>query len=237
MTSNATPVASLERHKLPEWPELQPQFRPAVPQWRETRLIGIEPNHTSQIGVLELIFNAWHAIGVNATPIATTGYSDLLEGFSPALIRTTDVGRRYMNAAAELKSLLAPALTIASIASLCGVSERGFYNWLDGGGIRERRSRRLLEVRSLARALTLRLGRDGATTWLQRPHPDLGFEAPMEVIQRDDIKRVLPLVVGTRRTAQPHSLIPIVEDVSNEIDATEVLNEQGRLDPEVYDLL
>ena len=36
---------------------------------------------------------------------------------------------------------------------------------------------------------------------------------------------------------QPHSLIPIVEDVSNEIDATEVLNEQGRLDPEVYDLL
>ncbi len=237
MTSSATPVVSLRPGTPDEWLEFGPRYRPARHYWEDTRLVGIDPGHTSGIVVLERTFDGWNAIGANATAIGTTRFAELLAGFCPAVIRPTRDGARYSNAAAELKDLLAPELTVTSVAAMCGVSERGFYNWLDGKGIRESRSRRLLEVRALVRAQTLQMGRDNTIAWLQRPHPDLDFESPLDVIKRGEMRRVLPLAIQTRAPRRPLSIIPFGEDVDEQIDTTEILAEQGRLNPEVYDLL
>lgn len=236
MTSSATPVVSLRPDSLVAWPELAPRFETVRPDWEGTRLVGIGHEQTSRIVVLDWAFNLWNAIGANATTIAKRPYSDIVTTFCPAGIRPTRTdGRRYSNAAVELRELLAPELTIASIAGMCGVSERGFYNWLDGKGIRESRSRRLMELRSLVRALKLQRGRDGAISWLLKSNPALDSSTPMEAIKNDEIRRVLPLAVQIRPRSR-QSILPTIED-HDAPDSTEALVEQGRLDPEVYDLL
>ncbi len=92
-----------------------------------------------------------------------------------------------------------------------------------------------MELRTLVRALRLQRGRDGAISWLQRSNPNLDFSTPMDVIKSGEIRRVLPLAVQSRPVAR-RSILPTVED-RDALDSTEALVEQGRLDPEVYDLL
>jgi len=123
----------------------------------------------------------------------------------PARLLSPSTPAPTQNPAADLRRWLSPEIAIPSIAAACGVSERGFYGWLAGGGMRERNARRLHQVRAIVQALMLRLGRDRTIEWLLSPQRALDVTAPLDALAAGDQDRVLGLVTDSvaRTKARP----------------------------------
>lgn len=211
-----------------------------TPKWSRpfTQTIGTDLEQSQNLAMLESAFVAWHNIGLEETWISNRVLGKALALLRPATIRETPLGKRYKSAAEELVDLLKPQIGIPTIASMCGVSDRGFRNWLDGGGIREKKSRRLMVVRALVKALVLQKGRDRAIQWLQVEHPALDMTAPLDLLCAGETNRVFELALGTRPRSRRSSIIPHVDETESEPTAQTVLAERGELPAaEIYDLL
>lgn len=204
-----------------------------------TLIFGLEPEQTKQLGLLDIVLASWAITSLDETTVTNKSLRDVLDTFRTAALRPTRVGKRYANAALELRDMLHPELSIQTLGEMCGVSDRGFRDWLRGAGVREKRSRRLMTNRAIVKALVLRMGRDGAIQWLQLPHGQLGGSTPVDALKHEKTERVLELAMAqVRRSPRPHSIIPAVEDADTDPSIEKMLAARGQLDDvEIYDLL
>src|SRR5436309_3275127 len=118
------------------------QAIPALPgsHARGTVVVGTDENRVAD---LVLAFNAW-AEGELATPVDEEYLCRFHEEIcrlmalrpDPARLLSASAPTPTENPAADLRRWLSPEIAIPSIAAACGVSERGFYGWLAGGGMR-----------------------------------------------------------------------------------------------------
>jgi hypothetical protein len=125
------------------------------------------------------------------------------------------------NPAQDLHSWLTGSggIAVKRIAAACGVSERGFYDWLKGAGIRERRAQRVHQFRAIAQALMLRLGRKGAIAWLVTPQLELSFVSPMDLLAEGRYGEVATaLQEALPRKLAPKSGPMIAQDVEGDFD-------------------
>jgi len=138
----------------------------------------------------------------------------------PARLLSPSAPAPTHNPAADLRRWLSPEIAIPSIAAACGVSERGFYGWLAGGGIRERNARRLHQVRAVVQALMSRVGRQRTIEWLLSPQPALDLVAPLDALAAGDQNRVLDLITDSlsRTMARPTGPM-IAEDVGEDFSS------------------
>jgi hypothetical protein len=150
-----------------------------------------------------------------------------------AWLRPPSIAPRYSEAAQELRDLL-PSVSLDTLARMCGVSDTGYRNWLRGKGIREKQLRRLLANRALVRALALQRGPAAANDWMQRPHPELDAQSPIDVISADRLEDVLPLALQWTSPPQRPSIIPSVEETGEGLDAHEAAAERQLTPIEVY---
>lgn len=204
-----------------------------------TPSVGTDLDQSLRLMVIESAFSWWNIIGMDETGVANSRFSKLLAGFCPAAIKQTRLGRRYASAAHELTDLLEPEIKIPTIARMCGVTDRAFRNWLEGGGIRQKQNRRLMVVRALVKALVLQMGRDRALQWIQLPNPALAMTSPLDTIKAGDADRVFELAITSRPRRNRHSsLLPYVEADQADPTAQSVMAERNQLPtPEIYDLL
>jgi uncharacterized protein (DUF2384 family) len=203
-----------------------------------TLVFGIEPEHSTQITLIDAAFSTWVVTSLDETAVANRHLRGVLDGFRTSALRPTRIGRRYASAAEELKTMLHPEMSITSIAEMCGVSDRGFRDWLKGAGVREKRSRRLMTVRAVVKALLVTHGRDRAIQWLQLPHHNLGGQTPAETLKQGQDQRVLELAVTSARGRRSHSIVPANENPEHELSGEEILAARGQLESvEILDLL
>src|SRR4051794_37905067 len=73
-----------------------------------TLIFGIEPEHTKRIALIDLAFSGWSATSLDETTVGNQSLRSLLSSFRAATIRPTRVGRRYANAAVELRDMFYP---------------------------------------------------------------------------------------------------------------------------------
>jgi hypothetical protein len=203
-----------------------------------TSTVGTDLEQTQRLAVIETAFAGWNTISLAETSIGDSTLAQVLARLRPATIHDMPPKKRYRSAARELVDLLAPLIGIPTLAAMCGVSDRGFRNWLEGGGIRLKKSRRLMVIRALVRALVLQKGRDRAVQWLQVPHPEFEMRPPIDLICDGEVARVFELAVNAQPRARRSSIIPEVDSVEGEPTAQSDLAERGELPPpEIYELL
>jgi len=126
--------------------------------------------------------------------------------------------------AEDLRRWLAPQISIASIAKACGVSERGFYGWLEGGGMREKNARRLHQLRATVQALMLRMDRSQVVEWLLTPQASLDLTSPIEALGETRYDEVVGLLTEAipARSRPPRTGPVIAEDTAEDFDTFEL---------------
>jgi hypothetical protein len=234
MTSE-TPIVAYSRHNV-TW---EPVFSTGA---GVGHLHNQPPGSTTVIGIrkaavagLISAFDAWYEAG-HVTPVDT----EFICHSQPALCKAIDMhpeptflGFRphaapSTNPAIDLREWLSPDIAIASLAAACGVSERGFYGWLAGGGIRERNARRLHQVRSITHALMRVFGRDGAIEWLLTPQKRLALATPLDALAADRQTEVLALVsAAATRSAPPAAGPMIAEDLTEDFSSYDLALSQA----------
>jgi hypothetical protein len=204
-----------------------------------THFITYTPTTSDSVAkTIDRAFAGWCSVGKEGTSVSDRELSSLLDAFQPESLREGEFGRRYKSAAAELVELLGPTIPISTIARMCGVSDRGFRNWLEGGGIREKSSRRLMTVRALVRAAFLQMGRERALRWLEVPNPSLEMTTPIEAIEAGDLDHVFEMTLARQTPRRRKSILPEVDDLNDELSAQEDLAARGEVTvTEIYELL
>jgi hypothetical protein len=184
---------------------------------------------------LVLAFDAW-AEAELATPVDREYLCRFHEGIcrlmalrpDPARLLSPSVATPTENPAADLRRWLSPEIAMPSIAAACGVSERAFYGWLAGAGMRERNARRLHQVRSIVQALMLRRGREQTIEWLLSPQRSLDLATPLDALAAGDQDRVLTLITDSLARATPRPAGPMIaENVGEDFSSYDLAMAQG----------
>jgi hypothetical protein len=220
--------------------------RPDISQWLDPNLAQVpgvqeeSPGSSTLMVVVDAtenrkdeliqLFDAWAQPFADRTPVDNEHLCQLLRLMpqTSLLVAERHAPAATKNPAEDLRRWLAPEISVPSIAAACGVSERGFYGWLAGGGIRERNARRLHGVRAIVQALMLRLGRAKTIEWMLSPRAELGLTPPIAALaegRHEDVLRALDLSLPA--TAPPAMSGPrFAEDTAEHFSSEDLLLEQ-----------
>jgi hypothetical protein len=111
--------------------------------------------------------------------------------------------------ATEVQEIL--GLTASEMASLVGVSDRGFRNWTTGASrIRLSNKKRLLWLKKILGWIAKARGVDGLREWLYSPSSSLQLRTPAELIAEGQLETVAKSVQGLLHAA-PARVLSMVE--------------------------
>lgn len=82
------------------------------------------------------------------------------------------------------------------VARVTGTTARSVSRWLEGASPRRPAEERLLELRAVVDLLRRVLREEPAHLWIRSPNPDLGYEKPLDLIERGEYRRVIGAILA-----------------------------------------
>lgn len=82
------------------------------------------------------------------------------------------------------------------VARVTGATPRSVTRWLEGASPRRPAEERLLELKAVVDVLRRVMDDEPARLWIRSPNPDLGYEKPLDVIERGDYRRVIGAILA-----------------------------------------
>lgn len=85
----------------------------------------------------------------------------------------------------------------ADVARVAGASPRSVTRWQNAGSAPRRESEeRLLELKAVVDLLRTVLREPSARLWIRSPNPELGYEKPLDLIERGEYRRVIGAILA-----------------------------------------
>lgn len=82
------------------------------------------------------------------------------------------------------------------VAKVTGATPRSVTRWLEGASPRRPAEERLLELKAVVDVLRRVLREEPARLWIRSPNPDLGYEKPLDLIERGEYRRVIGAILA-----------------------------------------
>ena len=92
--------------------------------------------------------------------------------------------------------LVGEVLDPPDVARVTKATDRSVLRWMEGAPPRRATEERLLELRSVVDLLRRVMRDEPARLWLRSPEPDLGYEKPLDLIERGEYRRVVGVLLA-----------------------------------------
>lgn len=82
------------------------------------------------------------------------------------------------------------------VARVTGATPRTVSRWREGASPRRPAEERLLELKAVVDLLRRVLREEPAHLWIRSPNPELGYEKPLDLIERGEYRRVIGAILA-----------------------------------------